>query len=190
MGLEEAILDKKITWRRYWRVNSNCRQDVIAGAAPYAVPSKRVLVLRKFVELSQKFVATRASRRASPTPRDDPGPAAAAPSATVWRRPMSARTKWAARFHLNGHFYGCLRCDIAKFHYTDTDTDFFAAKLRWVRAGPFGSMSVSVSVSGPCPCPCSTRCCFNVRSKADNQVSLIYRTEPKTKKVENIKTKK
>ena len=33
---------------------------------------------------------------------------------------------------------------IAKFHYTDTDTDFFAAKLRWVRAGPFGSMSVSV----------------------------------------------
>ena len=27
---------------------------------------------------------------------------------------------------------------IAKFHYTDTDTDtdFFAAKLRWVRAGP------------------------------------------------------
>jgi len=40
---------------------------------------------------------------------------------------------------------------IAKFHYTDTD--FFAAKLRWVRAGPFGSMSVSVS--GPCPCQCS-----------------------------------
>ena len=35
---------------------------------------------------------------------------------------------------------------IAKFHYTDTDTDtdFFAAKLRWVRAGPFGSVSVSV----------------------------------------------
>ena len=31
---------------------------------------------------------------------------------------------------------------IAKFHYTDTDTDFFAAKLRWVRAGPFGSVSV------------------------------------------------
>ena len=27
---------------------------------------------------------------------------------------------------------------IAKFHYTDTDT----AKLRWVRAGPFGSVSV------------------------------------------------
>jgi len=25
---------------------------------------------------------------------------------------------------------------------TDTDTDFFAAKLRWVRAGPFGSVSV------------------------------------------------
>ena len=38
-------------------------------------------------------------------------------------------------------------------HGPDTDTDFFAAKLklRWVRAGPFGS----VSVSGPCPCPCS-----------------------------------
>jgi len=35
---------------------------------------------------------------------------------------------------------------IAKFHYMDTDTDpdFFAAKLRWVRAGPFGSVSVSV----------------------------------------------
>jgi len=33
---------------------------------------------------------------------------------------------------------------IAKFHYTDTDTDFFAAKLRWVRAGP-------------CPCPCRAR---------------------------------
>jgi len=39
----------------------------------------------------------------------------------------------------------------AKFHYTDTDTDFFAAKLRWVRAGPFrrkkvrvGPVSVSV----------------------------------------------
>ena len=31
---------------------------------------------------------------------------------------------------------------IAKLHYTDTDTDFFAAKLRWVRAGPFGSVSV------------------------------------------------
>ena len=31
---------------------------------------------------------------------------------------------------------------IAKFHYTDTY--FFAAKLRWVRAGPFGSVSVSV----------------------------------------------
>jgi len=31
---------------------------------------------------------------------------------------------------------------IAKFHYTDTD--FLAAKLRWVRAGPFGSVSVSV----------------------------------------------
>jgi len=28
------------------------------------------------------------------------------------------------------------RSVIAKFHYTDTDTDFFAAKLRWVRAGP------------------------------------------------------
>ena len=27
---------------------------------------------------------------------------------------------------------------------TDTDTDFFAAKLRWLRAGPFGSVSVSV----------------------------------------------
>jgi len=35
---------------------------------------------------------------------------------------------------------------IAKFHYTDTDTDFFAVKLRWVRAGPFGSVSVSMSV--------------------------------------------
>ena len=39
----------------------------------------------------------------------------------------------------------------AKFHYTDTDTDFSAAKLRWVRAGPFrrkkvrvGPVSVSV----------------------------------------------
>jgi len=39
----------------------------------------------------------------------------------------------------------------AKLHYTDTDTDFFAAKLRWVRAGPFrrkkvrvGPVSVSV----------------------------------------------
>ena len=36
---------------------------------------------------------------------------------------------------------------IAKFHYKDTDTDptgpartFFAAKLRWVRAGPVGSV--------------------------------------------------
>ena len=41
-----------------------------------------------------------------------------------------------------------LRILLAKFHYTDTDTgtdtDFFAAKLRWVRAGPFGSVSVSV----------------------------------------------
>jgi len=39
-----------------------------------------------------------------------------------------------------------LRIILAKFHYTDTDTDtdFFAAKLRWVRAGPFGSVSVSV----------------------------------------------
>jgi len=39
------------------------------------------------------------------------------------------------------------RCRVrAKFHHTDTDTDadFFAAKLRWVRAGPFGSVSVSV----------------------------------------------
>ena len=31
---------------------------------------------------------------------------------------------------------------IAKFHYTDTDT----AKLRWVRAGPFGSVRVRVRV--------------------------------------------
>ena len=45
------------------------------------------------------------------------------------------------------------RCRVrAKFHYTDptgparTRTDFFAAKLRWVRAGPFGSVSMSVSV--------------------------------------------
>ena len=35
---------------------------------------------------------------------------------------------------------------IAKFHYTDTDTDFFAAKLRWVRAGPFGSAGPILSV--------------------------------------------
>ena len=37
-----------------------------------------------------------------------------------------------------------LRILLAEFHYTDTDTDtdFFAAKLRWVRAGPFGSVSV------------------------------------------------
>jgi len=36
---------------------------------------------------------------------------------------------------------------IAKFHYTDTDTDFVAAKLRWVRAGPFRrKKSASVSV--------------------------------------------
>ena len=34
----------------------------------------------------------------------------------------------------------------AKFHYTDTDTDFFAAKLRWVRAGPFRRKKVSVRV--------------------------------------------
>ena len=80
---------------------------------------------------------------------------------------------------------------IAKFHYTDTDTTrtrpdqtksahivgdelnsttrtrhgpartFFAAKLRWVRAGPVGSVSWNLartrqrartlSVSGPCP---------------------------------------
>ena len=31
-------------------------------------------------------------------------------------------------------------------HYTDTDTDFFAAKLRWVRAGPFRRKK------SPCPC--------------------------------------
>jgi len=36
---------------------------------------------------------------------------------------------------------------IAKFHYTDTDTDFFVAKLRWVRAGPFRRKK------SPCPCP-------------------------------------
>ena len=35
---------------------------------------------------------------------------------------------------------------IAKFHYTDTDTDFFAAKLRWVRAGPFRRKKVRVRV--------------------------------------------
>jgi len=40
---------------------------------------------------------------------------------------------------------------IAKFHYTDTDTDFFAAKLRWVRAGPFRRKK------SPCPCPCRAR---------------------------------
>jgi len=36
----------------------------------------------------------------------------------------------------------------AKFHYTDTDTDtdFFAAKLRWVRAGPFRRKKVRVRV--------------------------------------------
>ena len=41
---------------------------------------------------------------------------------------------------------------IAKFHYTDTDTGptrtrtFFAAKLRWVRAGPFRRKKVRVRV--------------------------------------------
>ena len=37
---------------------------------------------------------------------------------------------------------------IAKFHYTDTDTDtdFFVAKLRWVRAGPFRRKKVRVRV--------------------------------------------
>ena len=35
---------------------------------------------------------------------------------------------------------------IAKFHHTDTDTDFFAAKLRWVRAGPFRRKKVRVRV--------------------------------------------
>jgi len=45
---------------------------------------------------------------------------------------------------------------IAKFHYTDTDAGptrtrtFFAAKLRWVRAGPFRRKK-SVSVSGLTP---------------------------------------
>ena len=34
----------------------------------------------------------------------------------------------------------------AKFHYTDTDTDFFAAKLRWIRAGPFRRKKVRVRV--------------------------------------------
>ena len=40
------------------------------------------------------------------------------------------------------------RCFIAKFHYTDmdTDTDFFAAKLRWVRAGLFRRKKVRVRV--------------------------------------------
>ena len=37
---------------------------------------------------------------------------------------------------------------IAKFHYTDTDTDtdIFVAKLRWVRAGPFRRKKVRVRV--------------------------------------------
>ena len=37
---------------------------------------------------------------------------------------------------------------IAKFHYTDTDTDtdFFAAKLSWVRAGPFRRKKFRVRV--------------------------------------------
>ena len=37
---------------------------------------------------------------------------------------------------------------IAKFHYTDTDTDtdFFVAKLRWVRAGPFRRKKVRLRV--------------------------------------------
>ena len=37
---------------------------------------------------------------------------------------------------------------LTKFHYTDTDTDtdFFAAKLRWVRAGPFRRKKVRVRV--------------------------------------------
>jgi len=35
---------------------------------------------------------------------------------------------------------------IAKFHYTDTDTDFFVAKLRWVRAGPFRRKKVRFRV--------------------------------------------
>ena len=39
-----------------------------------------------------------------------------------------------------------LRRLIAKFHYTDTDTDFFVAKLRWVRAGPICSKKVRVRV--------------------------------------------
>ena len=60
-------------------------------------------------------------------------------------KPGDARAPWAV--------FECLT-HIAKFHYTDTDTGptrtrtrtrtFFAAKLRWVRAGPFGSVSVSV----------------------------------------------
>jgi len=41
-----------------------------------------------------------------------------------------------------------LRRLIAKFHYTDTDTDtdFFVAKLRWVRAGPIRRKKVRVRV--------------------------------------------
>ena len=44
---------------------------------------------------------------------------------------------------------------IAKFHYTDTDTDFFAAKLRWVRAGPFRRKKVRVVEFSSYPTTCA-----------------------------------
>ena len=47
---------------------------------------------------------------------------------------------------LFGLIHAGATCVIAKFHYTDTDTDFFAAKLRWVRAGPFRRKKVRVRV--------------------------------------------
>ena len=46
--------------------------------------------------------------------------------------------------HIRFRSVGRRNSVIAKFHYTDTDADFFAATLRWVRAGPFGSVSASV----------------------------------------------
>ena len=52
------------------------------------------------------------------------------------RNPTLGNRVWATFTFLVWPHYHCGL--IAKFHYTDTDTDtdFFAAKLRWVRAGP------------------------------------------------------
>ena len=46
---------------------------------------------------------------------------------------------------------------LAKFHYTDTDTDFFCGETP---LGPCGSVSPQKS---PCPCPCPCRARVRVR---------------------------